>query len=362
MKIALLGLRLTVGTRLVIDTLGPALARLGHDVVFVGESHTPPSPMRAVAVSRGASYPAMLAQTLSPAYHRSVVDVLEREAPDICYFYSVHPANGFLCAGIRRAARASGRRPPVIAVQIHDPLPHPGLAWPLIFAAHFVMARKADRIVAFGRTLADQIARVYGVKHDRIVVVPHGASRPPRTDPPPEVPYRHFSFLGRIDGYKGVDIFLAAARRFLNRQPDARFYVGGAGSLAPYQRALAALGGAVAVENRELSNDETDRIMQSSWAVVLPYTSGTQSGVIPVAYWNACPVITTRVGALPELVREGESGFLVAPRDPGAVAEKLSRLWNNVSLRQSMGRHAFAAYDRSLRWDTIAAQLVAGLS
>lgn len=362
MKIALLGLRLTVGTRLVIDTLGAALARLGHEVLFVGEPHTPPPPVRAVAVSRGASYPAMMAQTLSPAYHRSVVDVLAREAPDICYFYSVHPANGFLCAGIRRAARASARRPPVIAVQIHDPFPHPGLAWPLIFGTHLVMARAADRVVAFGRALADQIARLYGVGRERILVVPHGASRPPRSGPPAEVPRSQFSFLGRIDGYKGLDIFLAAASRFAAGRPDARFHVGGSGSLGPYRRALDALGDAVTIENRELTNEETDRIMQASWAVVLPYNSGTQSGVIPVAYWNACPVITTRVGALPEMVQEGETGFVVEPRDTGAIADRMNRLWNNQVLRRDMGRGAFAAYDRTLRWDTIAGQLVTGLS
>jgi glycosyltransferase involved in cell wall biosynthesis len=361
-KIVLVGLRLAVGTRLIIDTLGAALTRLGHQVVFVGEPHTPPAPLRAVVVSGAATYPAMLAQTLSPAYHRAVVNAVSSERPDLCYFCTVHPANGMLCREIRRAVRSTAGRPPVIAVQIHDPLPHPGVAWPLIFSSHWLMARAADRVVAFGQALAEQIARFYGVPHQRIVVIPHGASRPPRDVPPADGPHRHFSFLGRIDGYKGLDIFLTAARRFLGDHPDARFYVGGGGSLRPYRRAIDEVGGSVTVENRELTNDETDRVMQASWAVVLPYTSGTQSGVIPVAYWNACPVITTRVGALPELVRDGENGFLVGARDAQAVADKMGLLWGNGPLRRAMGLHAFTSYERTLRWDTIAGQLVAGLT
>src|SRR5262249_26956454 len=154
-------------------------------------------------------YPAMLAQSLSPAYHRGVVDVLAREAPDLCYFYSVHPANGPLCRDIRQQARVAGRRPPVIAMHIHDPVPHPGFAWPLIFGAQMVMARTADHIVAFGRSLAEQITQFYGVDRDRIVIVPHGASRPPRAAAPADVDCRYFSFLGRIDTYKGLDYFLA---------------------------------------------------------------------------------------------------------------------------------------------------------
>jgi glycosyltransferase involved in cell wall biosynthesis len=361
-KIALVGLRLTVGTRLVIDRLGEALVGLGHDVVFIGEAYTPPPPIRAVVVSSGASYPAMLAQVLSPAYHRAIVGALAAEQPDLCYFYSVHPANGFLCGEIRRHVRTATGRVPVIAVHIHDPFPHPGIEWPLIFGTHLVMARAADRIVAFGETLAGQISRAYGVPRGRILVIPHGASRGPRNEPPLDVEPRHFSFLGRIDRYKGVDVFLAAGRRFRQAQPAARFYLGGSGSLRPYARELAAAGDSLTVENRELTNEETDRIMQASWAVVLPYTSGTQSGVIPVAYWNACPVITTRVGALPELVTDQETGVLVAPRDAAALAEKMGLLWGNTTLRCVMGRRAFDKYDRMLRWDSVAGQLLAGLA
>lgn len=362
MKIAVLGLRLTVGVRLVIDTMGSALARRGHDVLFVGEPHTPTPPMRAIAVSHGASYRAMVAQTLSPAYHRSVVSAVVEASPDLCYFGSVHPAIGLLCGEIRRAAQAAGRRPPMIAVHIHDPIPHPGLEWPLIFAAQFLMARAADRVVVFGRTLAEQVARYYRVPRSRIVAVPLAVSRPPRSEPPSEVPCRHFSFLGRIDAYKGVEVFLAAARQLLERRPEARFFLGGRGSLRPYAGGIRALGNTLTVHNRELTNEETDQAMRSSWAAVLPYTSGTQSAVIPVAYWNACPVITTRVGALHELVSDREEGFLVAPRDPAAIAEKMSLLWGNTALRGSMGRRAFDTYDRTLRWDTVAGQLLSGLS
>jgi len=224
------------------------------------------------------------------------------------------------------------------------------------------MAREADRVVTFGSVLADQVSRWYGVRRDQVIVIPHGASRPPRTDAPPEVPRRHFSFLGRIDRYKGISVFLAAARRFLRENPEARFVVGGAGSLRPYQGDFEALGDAVTVLNRELTNDETDRIMQESWAVVLPYTSGTQSGVIPVACWNACPVITTRVGALTELVQEGETGFIIPPNDTAALLDPMRRLWNNATLRRSMGAGSFARYDRTLRWEVIGEQLLRGLS
>ena len=102
--------------------------------------------------------------------------------------------------------------------------------------------------------------------------------------------------------------------------------------------------------------------MRSSWAVVLPYNSATQSGVIPVAYWNACPVIVTRVGGLREVVREGETGFIVDRGDTAAVAERMRALSGNQPLRWRLGGGAFSFYDRWLRWERIASDLLTALS
>ena len=49
------------------------------------------------------------------------------------------------------------------------------------------------------------------------------------------------------------------------------------------------------------------------------------------------PVVATGVGGLPEIVREGETGFLVAPRDPAALAERIGRLLADPALAREMG-------------------------
>jgi glycosyltransferase involved in cell wall biosynthesis len=148
----------------------------------------------------------------------------------------------------------------------------------------------------------------------------------------------------------------------LQTEPSARFFVGGAGDLVPYQKQIQDLGDRVTVENRELTNDETDEVMRSSWAVVLPYHTATQSGVIPIAYWNACPVIVTRAGALAEMVREGETGFIVEPGDVATVAERMRAVSASPQLRWRLGGGAFAFYDRWLRWERIADDLIKALA
>ncbi len=60
--------------------------------------------------------------------------------------------------------------------------------------------------------------------------------------------------------------------------------------------------------------------------------------VLVEAMHAGLPVVATRVGGIPTVVRHGETGFLVEPKDPAELAEKLLVLTNDSSLRKSMGR------------------------
>ncbi len=363
MKIALIGLRLAVGNRLMVDTLGTALRRLGVEVIVVGErAYQPPEGIAKVGVSDGTSYLHMFRDFFRYSLYREATAALVAARPDACYFVSVHPANLLIAWAIRRRVRSSGGGRPVIAMHLHDPMPHPGLASMIIYVTQQLAVRAADRVVVYGPQLAGQVRRHYSVPAGHVAIIRHPAYRLPRDVPPADAPgYQWFSFLGRIEAYKGLDVFLDAAFRLHTQDATARFYVGGAGDLEPYRRALEALGESVVVEHRELSNEETDEVMRASWAVVLPYASATQSGVVPVAYWNACPVIVTRVGALGEVVREGETGFIVERGDAAAVTECMRRLKGDTALRLRLGSGAFAFYDRWLRWERIVDDLLRAL-
>jgi glycosyltransferase involved in cell wall biosynthesis len=59
--------------------------------------------------------------------------------------------------------------------------------------------------------------------------------------------------------------------------------------------------------------------------VVLPYIAATQSGITQVAFAFGLPVISTEVGGLPEVVRDGETGSIVKPADEAALAAAIVR-------------------------------------
>jgi glycosyltransferase involved in cell wall biosynthesis len=87
----------------------------------------------------------------------------------------------------------------------------------------------------------------------------------------------------------------------------------------------------------------------------LAIQSATHSGVIPVAYRCQRPVIATSVGALPEVVQEGRTGWLTPPEDPSALANAIRRFF--VDLNQPDLSAGLAEACHSLSWETYASRL-----
>jgi glycosyltransferase involved in cell wall biosynthesis len=63
------------------------------------------------------------------------------------------------------------------------------------------------------------------------------------------------------------------------------------------------------------------------------------------------PVVATRVGALPELVQEGLTGFLVKPKDEETMAERLARFYHHQELANSFGLEARRKVEREFSLD-----------
>mgnify|MGYP001822288766 FL=1 len=71
---------------------------------------------------------------------------------------------------------------------------------------------------------------------------------------------------------------------------------------------------------------EVPRLLAASDIVVLPYRSGSQSAVAPMALGAGVPVLSTAVGGLPEVVQHGVDGWLVEPGSIDALVGALEEL------------------------------------
>ncbi|MGW2548443.1 glycosyltransferase, partial [Kitasatospora sp. NPDC001574] len=87
------------------------------------------------------------------------------------------------------------------------------------------------------------------------------------------------------------------------------------------------------------------------------FTLSSRQEGLPVALMEAMtsglPAVVTRVGGMPEVLDDGDQGFLVPPGDPSALADALARLADGPELRTRLGA---AARERSKRFDVAGAQ------
>lgn len=140
-------------------------------------------------------------------------------------------------------------------------------------------------------------------------------------------------FFGYIRRYKGLDVLLDAMALLAGRLDVALLVVGefydDEGHYRDRIRRLG-IGKSVTVRSDYVPNDDVKYYFSAADAAVLPYTSATQSGIAQIAYNFELPVIASAIGGLPEVVRDGETGLLVPPGNPAALAEAIVRYFTSV--------------------------------
>jgi glycosyltransferase involved in cell wall biosynthesis len=163
----------------------------------------------------------------------------------------------------------------------------------------------------------------------RMVVIPNTAEVPPEAAHPERGEYA--AYAGRISPEKGVEDLLDAAGRL----PDLPLRVAGDASAMPALREQATANVTFA---GFLSREELGPFYRTARFVVLPSRAFE---VFPLVLCEAMahglPVIASRIGGLPEIVDDGETGLLFEPGDTAELAEKMERLWREPGLCAELG-------------------------
>jgi len=136
-------------------------------------------------------------------------------------------------------------------------------------------------------------------------------------------------YFGIIRDYKGFDILLNAIAELKDSGLDFHLLAGGEcyGSDEKYTQLISNLGISdyITWHNKYIPDSEVSNYFSAADVVALPYRTASQSGVTQIAYSYDLPVIVTKVGGLPEIVDEGQSGFTIEPENPKELANILEK-------------------------------------
>lgn len=291
--------------------------------------------------------PGVLARSrLAPGYLRAVRSALERVRP-----YVVH-ANTLLSLPEATVARRCGLP---IVLQVHE-LPPPG---PKTVLAVRYAAGIADVLVGVSEAVAEMLRRHAG--RTPVLTVRNGVPAAESRHRVHDGPFT-IGCVATVSRTKGTDVFLRAAQLALQQRPQIRFEHVGAGDLhrdggldEELRRVLAETRphGAVAMLGARPAAE-----VLPAWDV---FVSTSRSEAFPLATLEAMargiPVVATAVGGVPEQIAHLESGILVRPDDPEAIASWLVRLYDDADLRARLG----AAGAQRVRGEFTLARQAAGL-
>ena len=135
-------------------------------------------------------------------------------------------------------------------------------------------------------------------------------------------------YLGQRRGLKGHEDFIAALGLLRKRRAEIHGVVVGGpwGNGARYERTLRALGKKTCGDTLKFlghRSDVPELYPDLDLAVVPSHSENLGGAVEPML--SGVPVVATNVGGLPEIVRDGETGWLVPPRDPEKLADAIER-------------------------------------
>jgi glycosyltransferase involved in cell wall biosynthesis len=289
-------------------TLLPALAERGIDARFLGldDPSRAPDPFYQRLTVPYERLPAP--RDVDPLLAARVARAVRRARADVVHTHLVH-ADVYGAFAARK----------LVSTKHND---DPFRAGPFRFVER-VLARRASRVIAITEALARfQVERV-GIPVGKLVVIPYGLDdlpapwgENPRDAVPPDA--RVLLAVCRLEEQKGVDVAVRALARVREREPGAELVVLGDG---PERPRLEALAGELRVPVH-LPGRVPDVAAWLRRAALLVHPVRWEGFGLAVleAMLAGLPVVASRVSSLPELVADGETGVLVQPDDPEALA------------------------------------------
>lgn len=313
------------GIEVFVDALAQKLSPLSIDTVVITDSGKNESysdvvrgttvhrfPMSRAIMSRNAKEPLTVLQ--------SVGKVLAEVKPDVVHLHSATQAGVFF---MDRLIQRMPRRPPLVITQ------HAMLAEADELAVTRRLLKEADIVTGVSAAVLD-CAVDYSGRSGRSEMIFNGISAPEQPQAPRTMPKRHnLLCVGRMQHEKGFDLAIEALALVRSKGVDADLSLIGGGDEQPLFDRLARK---LAISEHvhflgPMTNANARKVMAETSILLMPSRLREGFGLVAAeAAFAGTPCIASRTGGLPEVVQEGETGYLIEEEDVEALADAIVSL------------------------------------
>lgn len=138
-------------------------------------------------------------------------------------------------------------------------------------------------------------------------------------------------FFGFVREYKGLKYLIQAMPKVRKVFPDIKLLIVGDfdKNKETYLKLIKEcnVGNNIEIHDGYIPDKDVEKYFSACDLVVLPYESATQSGIVQIAYGFEKPVVVTKVGGLPDVVTDGETGYVAESRNPEKLAEAVIKFF-----------------------------------
>lgn len=289
--------------------------------------------------------------------------IKNRIRPDVVDIQWFVPQHGFVLIPLILCLKFWFRSKAKICLTVHNILPHEKRLFDRSLSR--LAFRFADRLLVHAERLRDDAVKHFQENPRKIAIIPHGICADgqgayEKVDARARLGIKEehvLLFFGFVRPYKGLNDLITAFNIIVEKFDVAlviagEFFKG----LAECRQDLQTkrLSDRTYVFARYIAAEEVPIFFSAADLLIQPYVKFSgQSGVTQTAYLHALPVVATAVGGLPELVIDGQTGIIVQPKEPKALALAIETLLADDHKRRQYGLRGKRLLEENLTWERV---------
>ncbi len=234
------------------------------------------------------------------------------------------------------------------------------------------LMNRSDALIAVSNYTVDELTELYGIDEKKIHVIYNGVDvqkfkpRPDRTelrrDFGLEAEKKIVLFVGRLYHRKGLEILLRSIPPVLQEFSDVKFVISGKG-FKEKEESLRNLAKQLDIEDHVtfmgyVPDEKLPNLYSASDIFVLPAIYENFPFAILEAQATGLPVISTKVGGIPEFLVDNENGFLIDAGDSAQLTQRVLALLQDPKLAKEMGMRGRKLIEEKFSWRLITSQVI----
>jgi glycosyltransferase involved in cell wall biosynthesis len=234
------------------------------------------------------------------------------------------------------------------------------------------LMKRSDALIAVSKYTVNELTELYGIDKNKIHVIYNGVDierfkpRPNRAELRREFGLEKDTkialFVGRLYHRKGLETLLSSVPPVLKEYSNLNFVISGTG-FKQKEESLRNLAKELDIEDHVkflgyVPDEKLPLLYSASDIFVLPAIYENFPFAILEAQSTGLPVISTKVGGIPEFLVDNENGFVIEPRDPAKLTQTVLTLLQNPKIAKEMGDRGRKLIEEKFDWRLITAQVI----